>query len=626
MATVTKTFRENGGALVDYSTPSEGATWTVSIVGADYNVFNDSGLLEIADPTMTAKYVQYSSDAAKRRAYIDCKGQILINGVSYLGAYAYLTKRRADGAATSGTTYTIAKRSDSSFPFSVDLTKVFNANTPTLKTAAITLPSYNMWLESYYGGTASSSPTNDSYYQGSLSFGTIGYVYYKCPPELATCNILKDTPSGYYANHTNVTIEVPITYSTVSQSGTAKYGGYIKKIEATIGTESSVLTFDESTKPTSKQTLTLNPTIVGNDIPVSVTVTDSRDQSTTQSLGTINVLTYNKPSVGFDVYRTDNVGKKTDEGAYAIIDAQVTYTPDLTTIKQKPTITVDGVDKTSNVTWYSSWTANEGVVSESAISSWSSISSGSKIYGLINSNLLDTNSYQITMTAVDTLNGVSDPVTQTLSTAFYTIDFQAGGKEIAFGAPANDNLTNVDSNDYSNEGLFKCRMHTLFEQDINTNGDVNADNINANSDVNADNIIASGNIEASGDVTVGGHSSPIGTMQVVNVTTGAIVANIDTYTSGASVTLEAGSYIIYCYGSMGTNSSATQLRAIRLYRVSPNAAGLWSWRNVFANGNWATISATLPMQLIETTTLRVDASASVTANSASTWIIAVRIA
>lgn len=127
-------------------------------------------------------------------------------------------------------------------------------------------------------------------------------------------------------------------------------------------------------------------------------------------------------------------------------------------------------------------------------------------------------------------------------------------------------------------------------------------------------------------VRVGGNVEPIGSFHYKNTTTAALTANIDSYKAGASLTLDAGVYVIYCYGSMGTNSSAAQLRAIRLYRVTPNAAGLWSWRNVYPNGNWATISATLPMKLEETTTLRVDASASVAGNGASTWIIAVRIA
>lgn len=133
-------------------------------------------------------------------------------------------------------------------------------------------------------------------------------------------------------------------------------------------------------------------------------------------------------------------------------------------------------------------------------------------------------------------------------------------------------------------------------------------------------------VDWNGDLTVSRHSSPIGSFYLDNATTAALTANIDAYKSGASITLDAGTYVVYCYGSMGTNSSAAQLRAIRLYRVTPNAAGLWSWRNVYPNGNWATISATLPMKLEETTTLRVDASASVAGNGASTWIIAVRIA
>lgn len=116
-----------------------------------------------------------------------------------------------------------------------------------------------------------------------------------------------------------------------------------------------------------------------------------------------------------------------------------------------------------------------------------------------------------------------------------------------------------------------------------------------------------------------------GDFYAINKTTSALVANIDTYSSGASLTLGEGVYVIYCYGSMGTNGTGAQLRAIRLYRVTPDAASLWNWRNVYPNGKWATISATLPIKLTQETTLRVDASASVTANSASTWIIAVKI-
>lgn len=48
--------------------------------------------------------------------------------------------------------------------------------------------------------------------------------------------------------------------------------------------------------------------------------------------------------------------------------------------------------------------------------------------------------------------GKSAPKSITIPDPFYTIDFQAGGKEVAIGAPANDDVSNRPY------GLFKCGM------------------------------------------------------------------------------------------------------------------------------------------------------------------------
>lgn len=48
--------------------------------------------------------------------------------------------------------------------------------------------------------------------------------------------------------------------------------------------------------------------------------------------------------------------------------------------------------------------------------------------------------------------GTSSTVTKNLTGAFYTMDIKGGGREIAFGAPATDDLTNFS------HGLFKCGM------------------------------------------------------------------------------------------------------------------------------------------------------------------------
>lgn len=64
---------------------------------------------------------------------------------------------------------------------------------------------------------------------------------------------------------------------------------------------------------------------------------------------------------------------------------------------------------------------------------------------------LDTDSsYDIQVTVTDSGNNES-ALADYISTAFFTIDIQNGGKEIAFGTPAND--TNLPS-----EGVFKCGM------------------------------------------------------------------------------------------------------------------------------------------------------------------------
>ena len=255
---------------------------------------------------------------------------------------------------------------------------------------------------------------------------------------------------------------MPITYSASGTTGTAKYGGYIKKIEVTIGSQTETLTFDESTKPTSAKTLSVAIANAGTFTP-TVTVTDSRDQTATQTLPDITVIPYNVPSVNFDVYRTDLVGVKSDEGHFAVIDSEITYTSGVANLNE-PTVAVNGTDVSSDVTWYSSWTSSGGVSGQ--INDWSSVQSGSHVYGLIDYNFSEATSYQVTMTAEDSLGGTSTPITQTLSTAFYTIDFQAGGKEIAFGAPANDDISDYNGKDYSGEGLFKCNMGADFTNNL----------------------------------------------------------------------------------------------------------------------------------------------------------------
>ena len=594
MATITKSFTEN--QVPDMPK----ATWTVSLSGADYSVTETGQIISVSAISGTAKYV----GSSKGKCSIDLTGATRVTGNngSYYGGSVSKYRGSYDSPYTvaSGTTFSLLNSSGGNF--NVNASNLFTSLNPTEKTKAITFVSGTVDV-----GTYNSNYSVVNGYYGSISFSpsTLGTIIYNCPPVLATCSISKDT-SDYYAGLTRATFNVPITYSASGTTGTAKYGGYIKKIEVAIGSQTETLTFDESTKPTSAQTLSIDLSSAGTFTP-TITVTDSRDKTATQTLADITVHLYNVPSANFDVYRSDASGAKSDEGHYAVIDARITYTTGATNLVA-PSVAIDGTT-TTNVTWYSSWTASGGV--SSAISDWSTVASGSHVYGLINGNFSETTSYQITLTASDTLNGTSNPIVQTLSTAFYTIDFQAGGKEVAFGAPANDTLTQTQED----VGLFKCGMESRFLSQIQADDDVSV-----SGDVNVD-----GEIVASGSITSEGHDSPIGTWIYKNATVSSISAGIDSYKSGPSITLGVGSYLIYCYGSMGTTGTGSQMRSLRLYQVSPTAGALWSWRQAFYNGNWATISATVPMAFTEETTLRVDVSSSVAANSASVWISVIRI-
>lgn len=379
----------------------------------------------------------YPQNAYQNEAHFSAS--IHINGIDTGQTLAfdkgYLSIGKSSGWASKNWTAT-------STAFSLITSRFFNSANKTARTLTITLsPAY--WELSNDWSTYSNNSTPS---------GTVTLML-DVPPTATLGTPTYATPQ--YAGLGAYT--VPIT------SAGAYYGGNISKVTLTVGQDSTVQTY--STTTISNRTISVTPTMAGTYTP-TVTIEDSRGQIATYTLPQITVNPYNVPSVSFDVYRTNNIGVKNDEGHYALIQSTISYTDAIATLT-KPSIQIDGVDLSSlanaSVTWYKTWNNTSGV--SNVISNWTTLVPQNHtvtIYGLIDwkynttGNFAEDTSYQITLIANDSLNGHSTPITQTMSTAFYTIDFQAGGKEIAFGAPANDNLTSHPN------GLFKCAMDAQF--------------------------------------------------------------------------------------------------------------------------------------------------------------------
>lgn len=458
MGTITRTYNDNPNQYFD----SLRKTWTVLWTYTDnVNVTGDT--FTLTSPALQMKFA-YISTPQQPANYNREVGQLYtkIGGTDASWMLIYGRPDATGSSLTAGnpnTYYTVTKQQPSG---SSPHTQTFNTST-FFKDTNKTSKTLSIVYTGAIAGITDVNSTMSGYTTcimntDEVSF-TMGTITLNAPPVVELGTPTYNTPHytglGEYS--------VPIT------SATAKYDGDITSIKLTIGADSVVQNYSAST--VSNQTISLTPTQAGTYTP-TITVTDSRGQTTTITLPQITVNLYNVPSTSFDVYRTDEDGIKNDEGHYALIQSTISYTDAIATLIE-PSIQIDGVDLSNltdaSVTWYRTWNNTNGV--SNVISDWTTLVPQNHmvtIYGLIDWNydttgkFAEDTSYQITLVANDSLNGHSSPITQTMSTAYYTIDFQAGGKEIAFGAPANDDLTDINGKDYSEVGLFKCNMGTNF--------------------------------------------------------------------------------------------------------------------------------------------------------------------
>lgn len=432
MATVTKTYIEDNDTI-------NKATWNITFTANDYTVSEASFTVPLFAPT--AKYT-YSG---KTRAAVQSDYFVYIDGTRVNGLIRYYLPTSGGliswASGNTKTTERLVRSGDTPTP-TANTSTFFNSANKTDKSVSL-----QYRLNSVGGSSDNSSGTmsNGFYYSAPFDIFSPGLkLILNAPPTVTTGTPTFPTPYASVG-----------AYTVPSINASAQYGGDISKVTLTVGQDSTEQTYSAAT--ISNETISVTPTVAGTFTPTLI-VEDSRGQTTVTTFSNIVVNPYLNPSLDFDVFRANSSGVRDDEGAYGLITANVSFTGAISNLT-KPTVAINGTT-TNNVIWYSSYNSGTGV--SGAISNWSGVSSGDTIYGLVNGSFSQTDSYQITVTLTDSLGGSSDPITQTLSTAFYTIDFQAGGKEIAFGGPADDDVTDFNGKDYSDNGLFKCNMGTAF--------------------------------------------------------------------------------------------------------------------------------------------------------------------
>lgn len=430
MATLTYSFTE------DYESSNK-ASWVFSFTCA--NVSATGSTVSVAVPAVTAKM----TGSGKTTAVAQVAWGTLVAGSTQSNKnYGwYLSSSWASGATK---TLPIDSSNYDSTPAVFNTSSLFTSSNKSVRTINVSFAnSYGTSLYFHvesWGSNSSKWNAGDRNVYSSL--GTIATITLNVPPTFSETFSYVDDYSGVpYAGLTTAKVKL--------SSLSAQYGGDfsgVGKAEFTIGSVTAT-----KANPANNDELAIALNAVGTFTP-TVKVTDSRGQVTTHTLPAITVMGYTAPSVSFDTERTTSTGTPNDEGTYAVINPKFTFTDVIATLSA-PTVAVTddgGVARTPTVTWYSTRAA-DGTLSGSV--TWSSLSSGDTVYGLVSiTNGFNTQkSYQISVTPQDSEDS-GTTITQTLASAFYTVDFLAGGHGIAFGKPA------------SNVG-FECAMEATFEDD-----------------------------------------------------------------------------------------------------------------------------------------------------------------
>lgn len=520
MGTVTYSLTE------DYESSYQ-ASWVFSFTGT--NVTATGSTVSVAIPTATAKMT--GSGKATGRAQVD---SVTLKAGTVNGNKNY--KWYLESSWASGATKTLPIDSDGdTTPTVFNTSDIFTSANSTSRTVNVALAPYSSSM--YFQGSSWNGNKNWNLGERNVSssLGTIATITLNAPPILSNATASSTSKNGIYWTEDSLGLansqvkvtgysvqygadaNVTLTVGEKTVTSTSTAGIYLPIVGIEAGTYSPVLTVTDSRGQSSTRTLgpiviqqyeratydisqvtsdingfwvnksnaTVTVSNIVTDYPLEylefrlngkkitktldgtetvitinipntffdtpgtftpeVYIRDNRRLGEHNYLNDITVRTYTEPIIGYtSLKRVNQNGIEEDEGTYALLAMTVNYCDALGGLLVPTTkVIINGVEEDATAVWYTNWSGSTGIDFTSTID-WTNYNPTSPvtIYALISGygsvsgfNIL--RAYQISVIARDTQTN-SLPIIQTLESAFYTIDFLAGGHGVAFGSPIDE--------------------------------------------------------------------------------------------------------------------------------------------------------------------------------------------
>ena len=408
MATVVKTYKES------LSGSANGSTWTWSASGnslPEITANSDTIELSSSPAYVTAQYAPpsgISKDRGIARVYFTVK-----RGATALDDLTY----EIDDSSTNWTGS--SRELPMASVVSLDTSDLFDSSNSSSRSVTI-----EFLARQYYGRSWKNSGSGRQY----ENFTNVSFT----AEQVSSQTVTLDAPPSFDCTDPGGAYAPGGTYSVTVSNLEAQYGGSIASVVLNVGgvTDSA----------SSGGTLSVNLPSSGTYTP-TVTVTDSRGQETVKSLSAISIRNDYIYVSEVAALRTDSTGKSSDAGIYACVKAKFTYA---NATPSAPTVYADNT--ATSTTWYRTWSSSSGYSNQ--VSDWSSVTSGTLLYGKITGQTFNKdNSYIIGVKPAATSSAgaiTGSTITAFLAQQFFLIAGRAGGHALGIGQkPTKDDILQI---------------------------------------------------------------------------------------------------------------------------------------------------------------------------------------